>query len=166
MEIEKEAEFMRTLQARLRARIASENCGPFLAAIVDQAGTIVAEAANAVVSTNLSAAHAEMQAIAAAERHFGTYDLGPFNLTLYTTAEPCMMCAGGILWSGIRRVVFGVSTAQVESLTGFDEGIKLGWREGFESRGIQVVGPLEEAVGCEVFSYYLSRQGIVYRPHR
>ncbi len=38
------------------------------------------------------------------------------ELTLYTTAEPCCMCQGAILWSGIREVVFGTSISQLKSL--------------------------------------------------
>lgn len=42
------------------------------------------------------------------------------RLTLYTTAEPCCMCQGAILWSGIREVVYGTSILQL---------ISLGWRQ-------------------------------------
>lgn len=161
-----DGEFILGLQERLLERIRTTNCGPFLAAVVDRDGKIIAEEANGVVATKCSHGHAEMLAIKAAEERLGTYDLGPHNLVLYTTAEPCMMCAGGILWSGIRKVVFGVSTAKVESIAGFDEGIKEGWREGFERRGIEVVGPVEEACGEEVFREYLRLSGRVYNPSR
>ncbi len=161
-----DSEFMLGLQARLREKISTSTCGPFLAAIVDGDGHVVAEAENQVVIEQSSHAHAEMRTIAEAERKLGTFDLGPHGLTLYTTAEPCMMCAGGILWSGIRRVVFGVSTANVEAITGFDEGIKSGWKEGFAARGIEVVGPVEEAAGVDVLKFYMSRKGVVYRPSR
>lgn len=42
------------------------------------------------------------------------------HLTLYTTAEPCCMCQGAILWSGIREVVFGTSISQLKAF---------GWRQ-------------------------------------
>lgn len=159
-------EFMLGLQRRLLDRVRTTNCGPFLAAVVDRRGTVIAEEANGVVEKNCSHWHAEMTAIKSAEERLGTYDLGPLDLVLYTTAEPCMMCAGGILWSGIRKVVFGVSTAKVESIAGFDEGVKEGWREGFEQRGIEIVGPVEEAFGEEVFREYLKLNGRVYNPSR
>ena len=38
------------------------------------------------------------------------------ELTLYTTAEPCCMCQGAILWSGIQEVCFGTSIARLQSL--------------------------------------------------
>ena len=65
--------------------------------------------------------HAEMNAIALAEKALGPWNLAGRGLTLYTTAEPCMMCVGGILWSGIKKVVYGVPSDRVEALTGFDE---------------------------------------------
>ena len=42
------------------------------------------------------------------------------HLTLYTTAEPCCMCQGAILWSGIREVVYGTSISRLK---------ELGWRQ-------------------------------------
>ena len=38
------------------------------------------------------------------------------NLVLYTTAEPCPMCSGAILWSGIPRVVYGTSIRTLKNL--------------------------------------------------
>jgi tRNA(Arg) A34 adenosine deaminase TadA len=43
-------------------------------------------------------------------------DVGRTRLVLYTTAEPCPMCSGAILWSGIPHVVFGTSIATLERL--------------------------------------------------
>jgi tRNA(adenine34) deaminase len=43
-------------------------------------------------------------------------DVGWTRLVLYTTAEPCPMCSGAILWSGIPHVVFGTSIATLERL--------------------------------------------------
>lgn len=159
-------EFMIGLQLRLREKIRTSDCGPFLAAIVTEEGEIVSEVENRVVLSQCSHAHAEMGAILEAEKKLGTYNLGLYNLTLYTTAEPCMMCAGGILWSGIRKVVFGVSTKRVQEITGFDEGVKTGWREGFEQRGITIVGPMEENVGEEILMEYMSLKKKVYNPSR
>jgi tRNA(adenine34) deaminase len=43
-------------------------------------------------------------------------DIERENLVLYTTAEPCPMCAGAIYWCGIPRVVYGTSTATLKGL--------------------------------------------------
>jgi len=158
---------MERLQTTLLARIESgEKCGPFYAAVIDAKGETIAEAANGVVLTNCSHAHAEMQAIAAAERRLGTWNLSGRNLTLYTTAEPCMMCVGGILWSGINRVVFGIGTKDVERIAGFDEGFKPNWREEFARRGICVIGPVLPDLGCRVMEAYMRHQGTIYSPRK
>lgn len=52
-------------------------------------------------------AHAEMQAITAAEATLGGKYLP--ECTLYVTVEPCLMCAGAIAWAQIRRIVYGAS---------------------------------------------------------
>ncbi len=155
------------LQKRLAERIAKgETCGPFIAAIADRDGNILAEAANSVVDSGQSNCHAEMNAISLAEQKLGTWNLSGRGLTLYASSEPCMMCLGGILWSGIERVVYGVPTADVERITGFDEGFKPKWREEFARRGIEVVGPLLEDLGRSVLADYVRRAGVVYQRKR
>lgn len=158
---------MRELQNKLLAKIeAGDGCGPFYAAVVAKDGTVVAESANSVVSSGCSHNHAEMNAISLAERKLGTWNLAGKGLTLYTTAEPCMMCVGGILWSGIERVIFGVSTESVERIAGFDEGFKPNWRDEFMRRNIAVAGPLLPEIGEAVLAAYIKREGVVYSPER
>ena len=155
------------LQARLAERIAKgDGCGPFIAAVADGEGNIIAEAANSVVASGQSHCHAEVNAIALAERNLGTWNLSGRGLTLYASSEPCMMCLGAILWCGIERVVYGVSTPSVERITGFDEGIKPSWREEFAKRGIEVVGPMLEDVGEKVLEDYVRRGGVKYQGRR
>ena len=158
---------MEGLQTRLAERIAKgDNCGPFIAAIADGEGKIVAEAANSVVASGQSHCHAEVNAIALAERKLGRWNLSGRGLTLYASSEPCMMCLGAILWCGIERVVYGTSTPAVERITGFDEGIKPSWREEFAKRGIEVVGPLLEDRGEKVLEDYVRSGGITYQSKR
>ena len=156
---------MRELQEKLRGLIHSgAGCGPFYAAVVGPDGEVVAEAANSVVAENCSHDHAEMNAIRLAERRLGSWNLAGRGLVLYATAEPCMMCVGGILWSGISRVVYGVGTGSVERIAGFDEGFKPAWREEFAKRGIEVVGPVLPELGESVLEEYVARAGVIYRP--
>lgn len=156
---------MRELQEKLRGLIRSgAGCGPFYAAVVGPDGEVVAEAANSVVAENCSHDHAEMNAIRLAERKLGSWNLAGRSLVLYATAEPCMMCVGGILWSGISRVVYGVGTEAVERIAGFDEGFKPAWREEFAKRGIEVVGPVLPELGESVLEEYVARAGVIYKP--
>jgi len=107
-----------------------------------------------------------MNAIRVAEEKLGTYDLGPFNLKLYTTSEPCSMCMGGIMWSGIREVYYGVPSESVERITGFDEGFKPGWLEEFKKRGITVYGNIERELGEQALRNYMEKGGTIYQPQR
>lgn len=158
---------IRDLQSELLARIrGGSDCGPFMAAIYDREGHRLVEATNSVVMTNCSHGHAEMNAIRLVEERFGTWDLAPRDLVLYTTSEPCMMCAGGILWSGIRKVVYGVPSVRVEAITGFDEGFKPDWKIEFTRRGVEVVGPLAVEAGEDVHREYMRQRKPVYAPAR
>ena len=140
--------------------------GPFLAAIYDDKGNLIAKTSNSVINEKCSNNHAEMNAIKAAEKKLGTYDLSSYNLSLYVTAEPCIMCAGGIMWSGIKNVYYGVSSSDVEKITGFDEGYKPDWINQFKKRGIKVYGNIESELGKQVLAEYVKSGKKVYKPER
>ena len=144
----------------------SKGSGPFVAAIYDDKGNELVRVANSVVNEICSNNHAEMNAIKAAEQKLGTYDLAPYNLSLYVTAEPCMMCIGGIMWSGIKNVYYGVPSKTVEKITGFDEGFKPNWFEEFKNRGITVYGNIEPKIGEKELHRYVEAGKTVYKPTR
>jgi len=144
----------------------TKGSGPFIAAIYDDKGNLVVKIANSVVNEHNSNNHAEMNAIKAAEDKFGSYDLAPYNLSLYVTAEPCMMCIGGIMWSGIKAVYYGVSSRDVEKITGFDEGFKPHWFKEFKKRGIVVYGNIEPEAGKQELYRYVNTGKEIYKPSR
>lgn len=144
----------------------SEGSGPFVAAIYDSDGNFVAKCANSVVSDNCSNHHAELNVIRAVQEKFNTYDLSKYNLKIYITAEPCMMCTGGILASGIKEVYFGVSSVKVEKITKFDEGFKPNWLTELKKRGITVYGNIESKSGEEKLRKYVQEGRIIYKPAR
>jgi len=93
--------------------------GPFAAVIV-RAGTIVAEAANQVISTLDPTAHAEIVAIRAA-----CTSLGNFQLTgceLYSTCEPCPMCMAAIYWARLDRIYYANTRSDAAQI-GFDDSL-------------------------------------------
>jgi tRNA(Arg) A34 adenosine deaminase TadA len=153
------------LQQELKKYI-NKGYGPFLAAIYDSKGNLVAKAANNVVNKSCSNNHAEMNVIKLAEKKLGTYDLSPYNLSLYVTSEPCMMCLGGIMWSGIKAVYYGVPSNKVTKITGFDEGFKQNWHNEFKKRGIIVYGQIEQDAGEKILKDYVTLGHTVYKPKR
>ncbi len=163
--VEKATQIILALQEELKKCIANGS-GPFLAAIYDEKGNLIAKAANSVVQDGCSHCHAEMNAIKKAEQKLGTFDLAPHNLSLYVTSEPCIMCLGGIMWSGIKAVYYGVPSNRVEKITGFDEGFKPDWLEEFKKRGITVYGNLASQAGEEILSAYVREGHKVYKPSR
>lgn len=78
---------------------------PVGSAVVDPQGELIAIASNETILRSDPTAHAEILALRAAARHVGNYRLT--GATIYTTIEPCVMCAGAVLNARIARLVFG-----------------------------------------------------------
>ncbi|MFZ2031031.1 MAG: tRNA adenosine(34) deaminase TadA [Vitreimonas sp.] len=92
----------------LAAAAADAGEAPIGCVIVDKDGQIVAEGANAPISSHDPTAHAEIVALRAAAAKLGNYRLKS-DLTLYVTLEPCAMCAGAISHARVARLVYGAS---------------------------------------------------------
>src|SRR5438552_9223567 len=74
-------------------------------AVVVREGKIIARAHNQVELLKDATAHAEMLALTQAEEAVGDWRLN--HCDLYVTKEPCAMCAGALVHTRIRRVIFG-----------------------------------------------------------
>src|ERR1700684_77407 len=99
--------------------VLSGHGGPFGAVVVKD-GTIIAEGANQVTSTNDPTAHAEIVAIREACKLLGVFDLE--GCEIYTSCEPCPMCLGAIYWARLSRVYFGNADADASRI-GFDDSL-------------------------------------------
>src|SRR5688500_14141629 len=77
---------------------------------------VPAEEANTVTSEPDATGHAELTLLRATRSRFDRDLLRA--CTLYASTEPCAMCAGGIFWTGVGRVVFGLSTSRLIELAG------------------------------------------------
>ncbi len=101
--------------------------GPFGAAVFNlDSFELVAPGVNVVVASHCSLAHAEMMALSLAQKKRETYDLGGVampKMELVTSTEPCAMCMGATVWSGVRRLVCGARDSDARKV-GFDEGPK------------------------------------------
>jgi tRNA(Arg) A34 adenosine deaminase TadA len=133
-------------------------CMPFGAALADADGKILAQACNASQARKTRGGggdvtrHAEMELIRKACSDGGV-DRETFETcTLYSSTEPCVMCAGAIYWAGVSRVVYGASVQEMEKVSGpggFDIPIEKLYSMGREgTRKIECVGPIlcEEAM--------------------
>ena len=89
---------------------------PFGAVLVDSADGRILEAENTVVTEHDSTGHAETNLMRAASHILSADALS--RCTIYTSAEPCAMCAGAIYWANVRRVVFGLSQRELYVITG------------------------------------------------
>ena len=157
---------MRLAIALARENVARGTGGPFGAAIVERdSGRLLSVGVNRVVPLDSCTLHTEVVAFMLAQSRLGTFSLAAPGLPahdLATSCDPCAMCLGATLWSGVRRVLCG-ATRDNAMLLQFDEGpvFASSWaylkRKGLEVRR----GVLrQEAVG--VFDLYGERGGAVY----
>jgi tRNA(Arg) A34 adenosine deaminase TadA len=136
----------RTIELASQAR--QEGRHPFAALVVDKGGNVISEAVNdSRPPSGDPTRHAEIVAASAAARAASRDELA--EATLYTSAEPCCMCAGAIYWCNIGRVVYALSEKRLLDLTGShpeNPTFSLPCREIFArgQRPTEVVGPALE----------------------
>ena len=95
--------FMNMALDEARAALAQDEIP--IGAVVVADGMVIGRGHNLTETLHDVTAHAEMQAITAAEVYLGGKYLN--RCTLYVTVEPCVMCTGAIAWSQLGRLVFG-----------------------------------------------------------
>jgi tRNA(Arg) A34 adenosine deaminase TadA len=130
---------------------------PFGAILVDSEGNIVLEQGNIEITMSNCTGHAETSLMVAASSMFSKSFL--WDCTLYSSVEPCAMCAGAIYWGNVGRVVYGISEKKLAELTGDSEvnpTLDLPCTEVFArgNKSIKVIGPFPE-VEAEVIAAHL-----------
>lgn len=128
-------------------KAAAEGSHPFGCVLVDGQGAVLMEQGNAYLPHHDMTGHAERVIATRASQSFRPAELA--DATLYTSAEPCAMCAGAAYWAGIGRVVYGLSEHRLKQITGNhpeNPTLDLPCRAVFASgqRPVEVVGPLLE----------------------
>ena len=88
--------------------------GGYCASLVVKDGEVIGEGWNDVINNSDPTGHCEIHALRAAGKILGTWNLS--GCDLYTTWEPCQMCAGAIWWARIDRVYYANSLADAERL--------------------------------------------------
>ncbi|AVS87591.1 nucleoside deaminase [Paracidovorax avenae] len=124
---------------------------PFGAVIVGDDGTVLAEAWNANGETGDCTAHAETSAIRVASPRHAREVLA--RATLYSSGEPCVMCAGAIFWANIGRVVYGIDAVRLRGFRGERQDqrdAELSCRDVFAAspHPIDCIGPALVAEAC------------------
>jgi tRNA(Arg) A34 adenosine deaminase TadA len=156
---------------RLAVALARENVvrgagGPFGAAVFERdTGRLVAIGMNSVVRLNNCTLHAEMVAFMMAQHRLGSFSLGAAGLPaheLVTSCEPCAMCLGATLWSGVKRVVYGAAREDATRLQ-FEEGpvFPASYRY-LEDRGIAIVRAVLREEARAVLELYRRQSGTIY----
>lgn len=120
-------EYMKTAIEEAYEGIAHKHGGPFGCVIVKD-GEIVGRGHNRVLVNHDPTCHGEMEAIRDACKNLGTHDLS--GCDLYTTAAPCPMCKGAILWANIENVYYGCSTKDTDEIGFRDETFYENWNRG------------------------------------
>ncbi|KQP02387.1 nucleoside deaminase [Pseudorhodoferax sp. Leaf265] len=113
---------------------------PFGAVVVSADGQLLAEAHNDNAATGDCTAHAEVNALRQLRRE------AMVGATIYASGEPCVMCAGAIFWSGIRRVVFGIDAVRLRRFRAKDAAaadLQMSCRDVFahSAEPFTVIGP-------------------------
>jgi tRNA(adenine34) deaminase len=80
---------------------------PIGACLIDEAGSLLAIAGNRTITDTDPTAHAEILVLREAAARIGNYRL--VDTTIYTTIEPCAMCAGALVNSRVKRLVYGAA---------------------------------------------------------
>ena len=140
--------------------------GPFGAAVFEaESGTLVSVGVNSVERLNNSALHAEMVALMLAHKRLQSFTLHADQLPVHelvSSCEPCAMCLGAVLWSGVRRLVHGATRGDALRIH-FEEGpVFPASFEYLKERGIEIVPNFLREEASPVLSLYADRGGLIY----
>lgn len=132
----------KALELAYQAKSKGDN--PFGSILVDAEGNILMEDENTQITNNDITGHPELKI---AQRAAAKYNVDFLRTcTMYNSAEPCTMCTGAIYWSGIGRIVFGISKKRLNELKKDGSGsIHYSIHEllGKSGKKFEVVGPME-----------------------
>lgn len=146
--------------------VARNTGGPFGAAIfASETSALVSVGVNSVLRLNNCILHAEILAIMTAQARLGSYTL--HNNTgqhyeLFTSCEPCAMCLGAALWSGVSRLVCAATREDAARL-GFEEGPVFAASHAYlEERGVEIVYGFLRDEAKTALDQYRASQGVIY----
>jgi tRNA(Arg) A34 adenosine deaminase TadA len=158
-------------RVRLAIALSRENVerrsgGPFAAAVFESnTGRLIGVGVNCVERLGNAVLHGEIVAIMFAQQRVGAFSLaGPGAVAheLVSSCEPCAMCLGATLWSGVQRLVFAAAREDAAALA-FDEGPVFPESYDYlERRGLKVEREVLRAEAAGVLALYRERGGLIY----
>ena len=159
-------ERMRVAIEVARNNVVEKTGGPFGAAVFEsESGKLVSVGMNLVVPQNNSVLHGEMVAFMMAEARVGSYSLGAASGVAHemaTSCEPCAMCLGATLWSGVKRLLCGATRDDALRID-FDEGPVFPQSYAYlRDRGIEVVRQVAREEARAVLELYKRTSGVIY----
>ena len=135
-------------QAIKLAREARENGDHPFGALLVKDGVVLQTAVNTVNTQNDPTHHAELNLVSAVARQFDAATLA--QSILYTSTEPCAMCAGAIFWAGIPAIVYSCAGTTLGDMTGGLFVVPSRELLAKATRPTTVIGPILEAEGIAV----------------
>ena len=148
-----------------RRNVAHRTGGPFGAAIFDAgSGLLVGVGMNLVVANHNCVLHGEVVAIMMAQAREQTFTLKRpgTDRELYSSCDPCAMCLGAILWSGVTRIITAASREDALALH-FDEGPVFPESYAYlRQRGIEFQSGVQREEARAVMEQYRSSGGRIY----
>ena len=159
-------ERMRLAVALSRENVVRDAGGPFGAIVVERnSGRLVSVGVNSVVRLDNCTLHGEMVAFMLAQRRLDSFTLSAPGMPVHelvTSCEPCAMCLGATLWSGVKRLVFGAGRDDASRID-FDEGPVFAESYRYlEARGIEIAGGVLREEAVAVLDLYRTRNGAIY----
>ena len=133
------------------------NKGGCFGSVIVKDGVIVGEGYNTVTSDNDPTRHGEINAIKNTCKNMSTFDLS--GCELYTSAYPCPMCLGAIMWANIKTVYYG-ATAQDTGNIGFRDDFMYEWLNNKNEDSLRLI-EMDRKECVEVQRMWLDRKSVV-----
>ena len=150
--------YMEIANENAKKGIEKKQGGPFGAVIVDKEGNIISNGNNKVLLNHDPTAHAEIVAIRNACEKLGTYDLS--DCILYTSCEPCPMCLSAAIWANIKKIYYGCTKEDANSI-GFRDDIIYDYLKG-EKENLVSLENIDRDECIKVFEKYNKESGVIY----
>lgn len=153
-------EIMKLAFEEARKTMNEDKGGPFGAAVIDKDGNILSVASNSVLVDHNPTAHGEVNAIIKACQKIGSHDLS--GCVLYTTAYPCPMCLGAIIWANIKKVYYGCEATDVAEIGFRDDYIYQFIKENMQNKELLDLEQIDREECLKIVEEYKEKAKELY----